>query len=562
MLLDDITITFDPEEIVVVVEEPADTEFIIDNSPDVIVLASGNLGTRGPQGERGLTGAEGATGPQGSQGPTGPTGPQGDMGPEGPAGTSVGSAHYEWKTATTATDPAHGFIKGNNADAALITEFYASVYTKEGTVVRFDQVEVDGIFLIYELGQLETWNRYKVTAPVVVHSNEWFTVPCVFVESGPLPLTPAGNTQLDVQTPIKGDPGPQGPQGPTGPQGPQGIQGSIGATGATGPKGDTGTQGPQGIQGTTGPTGSQGPQGSKGDPGNTGTQGPPGATGSTGSTGPQGDAVVWLYGTADPDNAGGENGDMYLQANGKVWAKQSGAWVYTGIDITGDTGAPGQGVPVGGATGTILKKASATNYDTIWAAAADVDLVYNGAFPANTPYTDGDIVVYQGQAYLCVRPTSSPPVPWVGAGVSTFVGVRAYHNAAQAMTANVVTYLAFNQERYDSDLFHDVATNNSRLTVPAGKGGKYRITGNVEWSTGGAGTINVFIAVNRTTIIAKESTTLGDGVANPAISQQVSTTYDLVPGDFVELGAYANVASLNINSTGNYSPEFMMEMVK
>lgn len=42
---------------------------------------------------------------------------------------------------------------------------------------------------------------------------------------------------------------------------------------------------------------------------------------------------------------------------------------------------------------------------------AGADLVYNGDYPANTPYTDGDIVIYNNVAYMCVRPTSAAPVP-------------------------------------------------------------------------------------------------------------------------------------------------------
>jgi hypothetical protein len=41
-----------------------------------------------------------------------------------------------------------------------------------------------------------------------------------------------------------------------------------------------------------------------------------------------------------------------------------------------------------------------------------IDLVYNGEFPAGTPYTDGDIVIDNGVPYLCVMPTSSEPTPW------------------------------------------------------------------------------------------------------------------------------------------------------
>ena len=100
-----------------------------------------------------------------------------------------------------------------------------------------------------------------------------------------------------------------------GQQGPQGIQGLAGNTGPQGLTGDTGPQGPQGLTGNTGP------QGAEGLTGNTGPQGP------TGNTGPQG-----------------------IQG------------------LTGDTGPAGQGVPVGGTTGQVLTKQSATNYDTSWQA--------------------------------------------------------------------------------------------------------------------------------------------------------------------------------------------------
>jgi hypothetical protein len=126
--------------------------------------------------------------------------------------------------------------------------------------------------------------------------------------------------------------GERGPIGPTGPKGPPGPTGATGPPGADstvpGPAGPTGATGAQGPQGATGATGSQGPKGDKGDTGAQGPIGNTGAQGPIGNTGPQG-----------PTGA------------------------------TGSTGPAGPGVPTGGATGTILTKNSATNYDTIWAAA-------------------------------------------------------------------------------------------------------------------------------------------------------------------------------------------------
>lgn len=56
------------------------------------------------------------------------------------------------------------------------------------------------------------------------------------------------------------------------------------------------------------------------------------------------------------------------------------------------------------------------------------DLVYNGEYPTASPYTDGDIVIKDGVPYLCVRPTSSPPVPWAttGGGMSGPPGSKWY----------------------------------------------------------------------------------------------------------------------------------------
>ena len=45
----------------------------------------------------------------------------------------------------------------------------------------------------------------------------------------------------------------------------------------------------------------------------------------------------FLYGTPDPDNGGGSDGDVYIQSDGKLWKKGSGVWTYTGIQFTADS---------------------------------------------------------------------------------------------------------------------------------------------------------------------------------------------------------------------------------
>ena len=165
-------------------------------------------------------------------------------------------------------------------------------------------------------------------------------------------------------------------------------QGPTGATGATGPQGPQGEQGPQGIQGPQGPKGEDGKDGSsvcilenaqactvlgdgyidasghlqvltslsprtftdvgqiqgpQGEQGPQGPQGEQGLQGETGATGPQG-----------PQGPAGQNG---------------------------------VGVPAGGSIGQVLKKKTATDYDTEWA--TDTEGMSN-------PMTTAGAVIYGG----------------------------------------------------------------------------------------------------------------------------------------------------------------------
>jgi hypothetical protein len=116
------------------------------------------------------------------------------------------------------------------------------------------------------------------------------------------------------------------------------VDGATGATGPTGPTGATGIDGANGVTGATGPTGATGATGSTGSTGATGITGPTGPTGVTGSTGPTGLTGVFIGATA-PDT------DIL--------------WADTSI-------AASLGVPVGGTTNQILRKASNNDYDTAW----------------------------------------------------------------------------------------------------------------------------------------------------------------------------------------------------
>jgi hypothetical protein len=282
-------------------------------------------------------------------------------GPQGEPGVSVGNVSYRYRDASTASDPGHGNIKANTTDPALATEWYASVYDTEGAIVRFDWVEVGGTFAIYVSGDVDTWDRYEVTGPVVNHGNEWFTIPAVWNSSGPLPFNPANGTRVQVQTPVRGEPGPQGPPGEQGEPGEKGDPGAAGppntltiGTVTTGPSAATitGTSPNQVLnltlaQGVKGDKGDQGDQGSPGIPGIQGIQGEPGVKGDPGAPGEK-----WFSGTGAPAGATGIVGDWYLDTStGDVYEKTgASAWTSRG-NIRGPQGIQGEPGPPGSAAG-------------------------------------------------------------------------------------------------------------------------------------------------------------------------------------------------------------------
>jgi hypothetical protein len=132
-------------------------------------------------------------------------------------------------------------------------------------------------------------------------------------------------------------------------------------------------------------------------------------------------------------------------------------------DISGAATTAQAGVPTGGTTGQTLSKNSATNYDASWATPAGADLVYDGDYPTGGPsYTDGDIVIQNQIAYMCVRPTSSAPTVWPG-GTGVGTGLPTGGTANQILSKNSGT-------DYDAIWITDLSTTTlqTALCNPAG----------------------------------------------------------------------------------------------
>ncbi|NQW23332.1 MAG: hypothetical protein HQ475_07805 [SAR202 cluster bacterium] len=178
------------------------------------------------------------------------------------------------------------------------------------------------------------------------------------------------------------------------------------------------------------------------------------------------------------------------------------------------------------------------------------------AFDATNPSTQAHSdAAAPGSATVAARRDHKHAMPAEGSGSD--ISARVYHSVNQSITNATDTALAFDSERWDTDVIHDTVTNNSRLTCKTA--GKYIIVGSVRWTSNVTGVRNTFIRLNGTTWLAFNMPDTNQGNVH-AIT--VSTIYDLAVNDYIELMVHqTSGGALNLEATGNYSPEFMMAKV-
>lgn len=176
----------------------------------------------------------------------------------------------------------------------------------------------------------------------------------------------------------------------------------------------------------------------------------------------------------------------------------------------------------------------------------DPQSIHNPATGVSPSSAWGD-TVRDDVAYLAGDAASGNPKPLA----------RVYNSAALTIANNTPTALTFNSERFDIAGMHSTSSNTSRLTVPTGCGGKYRIGAHIQWASNASGNRAVWLYANGATVCAVEEKTPFSGAA---ISMSVSTLWTLAAGDYVEVYVQqTSGGSLNVNVASAYSPEFWAE---
>ena len=141
-----------------------------------------------------------------------------------------------------------------------------------------------------------------------------------------------------------------------------------------------------------------------------------------------------------------------------------------------------------------------------------------------------------------------------------FIGCAVYTiNAVVAFTSGTAKVINYGSEDYDTNSFHDNSTNNSRITIPTGLGGKYNISALIR-TEDSVGNLYCILGLLKNgsdfnSLGIPASVVKSDDQGTVAIVYTVQVA--LAAADYVEFSFNSNWATGNKTITSRFSVEYL-----
>jgi hypothetical protein len=201
----------------------------------------------------------------------------------------------------------------------------------------------------------------------------------------------------------------------------------------------------------------------------------------------------------------------------------------------------------GGTTGQVLAKATNTDMDFSWVAQDDSNAIQNAIVDAKGDLitatandTPARLAVGANNTVLTADSGQATGLKWAAVSAPTTSGVLVTRATNVSVANGTITTIDFTTEKYDTDAFHDNATNPSRLTVPAGKAGYYWVYCTSVFDDASAtGSRSTYITAN---VSGSDANYYAGGTGNPTNQGDIYHSFGvaiyLAVGDYVRLRAY------------------------